>query len=62
MTHPSPSPHADHATGPRPYFTDAEWQAFRRDDVKAGGAIVGLMIGIFTIGLLLYASICVVVW
>ena len=38
-------------------FSEAEWQQFRDSDKAAGRAVVLLMGSIFTIGLLLYASI-----
>jgi hypothetical protein len=40
-------------------FTDAEWQEFRESDKRAGGAIVALMGGIFTIGLCLYTVVAI---
>jgi hypothetical protein len=44
----------------RPAFTAAERQAFQADDWHAGAAVVGLMVTIFTIGLVLYAVIAVI--
>jgi hypothetical protein len=38
-------------------FNDAEWQDFRRNDIRAGGAIVALMGCIFTIGVVLYSFV-----
>jgi hypothetical protein len=38
-------------------FTEAEWQQLQRDDIKAGGTVVGLMAGIFTLGLMLYLCV-----
>jgi hypothetical protein len=43
--------------GGQPYFSDAEWQALRQEDIHAGKAVVGLMVGIFTTGLLLYIGV-----
>jgi hypothetical protein len=43
-------------------FTDQEWQNFQKDDVVAGGMIVGLMTAIFTVGLFLYATIAFIAW
>jgi hypothetical protein len=55
--------HADHhhASDAPSLFSDAEWAQFRKSDIVAGGAIVGLMAGIFSIGLLLYSAIAVIV-
>ena len=44
-----------------PHFTDQEWKEFQDDDIHAGGAIICLMAGIFTIGLMLYMTIAVIV-
>jgi hypothetical protein len=41
-------------------FPPAEWQSFRDEDKHAGTAIVCIMLGIFSIGLILYAAICLV--
>ena len=52
----------DHAVadaGPR--FTEQEWKEFRDDDIHAGGAVICLMAGIFTIGLMLYTTIAIIV-
>jgi hypothetical protein len=43
------------------YFTDEEWNQFRKSDAGAAAAIAGLMASIFTIGLLLYTAIAIVV-
>jgi hypothetical protein len=43
-------------------FTDQEWAQLQKDDILAGGMIVGLMTGIFTIGLVLYFSIAMIAW
>ena len=54
-------PH-EHAAAPDgPHFSDKEWKEFQDDDVHAGGAIVCLMAGIFTIGLMLYTTIALIV-
>jgi hypothetical protein len=50
----------DAAHVPSP-FTEAEWQEFHAEDVHAGGAIVCLMAGILTIGMVMYATIAVIV-
>jgi len=38
-------------------FTDHQWQEFRKEDVKAGGAVVMLMLAIFSIGVILYTIV-----
>lgn len=48
--------HGDQVPGAGP-FNDAEWQDFQRNDIRAGGAIVGLMGCIFTIGVALYSCV-----
>lgn len=42
-------------------FSEADWQAFKKDDIGAGGAVIVLMAAIFSIGLFLYTIIAVVV-
>ncbi len=42
-------------------FPEAEWQAFRAEDKHAAAAIVCIMATIFTVGLLLYATIALIV-
>jgi hypothetical protein len=67
MTHDHPHTHEpghvcghEHAHGhahlhePEIPFSDTEWQALRTEDMKGAMAVVGLMVGIFTIGLVLY--------
>jgi len=44
-----------------PHFTEQEWKEFRDDDIHAGGAIICLMAGIFSIGLMLYTTIAIIV-
>ncbi len=39
-------------------FAPAEVEAFRADDRSAATAIVGLMAGIFTLGLIGYLGVC----
>jgi hypothetical protein len=39
-------------------FTPSAMEAFHADDKKAAAAIVGLMVGIFTLGLFLYLGVC----
>ena len=40
-----------------PSFTDAEWDQLRGEDYAAGKAVVILMLGIFSIGVILYACV-----
>jgi len=40
-------------------FTDHQWQDFRKEDTKAGGAVVSLMLGIFLIGIVLYSIVAI---
>jgi hypothetical protein len=61
MTHADSPEHGQPATSGQPHFTDAEWAALQADDRKAGQAVIGLMLGIFTIGLFLYLGVCLVV-
>ncbi len=44
-----------------PHFTDQEWQEFHDDDIHAGGAVVCLMASIFSLGLLLYTTVAIIV-
>jgi hypothetical protein len=44
------------------HFTAAEWEQFRGSDLAACKAVVLLMTGIFTIGLILYATIDYLIW
>jgi hypothetical protein len=55
----SPIEHAIQAGHPaagttQPYFSDAEWQTLRKEDISAATAIVILMQSIFAIGLVMY--------
>ncbi len=38
-------------------FTDEQWRDFHREDTRAGGAVVMLMLGIFIIGVVLYSIV-----
>ncbi len=65
QTMPDAPPHGeghvhDHGVPPPP-FTDKDEKEFHDEDVHAGGAVVALMGGIFTIGLLMYATIALIV-
>jgi len=48
-----------HGHGPleQTYFPEAEWRSFREADLTAAKHIVGLMVGIFITGLLLYTGV-----
>jgi hypothetical protein len=51
--------HAGHGGQPgQPYFPAAEWESFQAADRQAARNIIVLMGGIFSIGLLLYATVC----
>jgi hypothetical protein len=52
----------EHIAAPAgPLFTEAEWKEFKHDDIRAGGGVVCLMGGIFTIGAMLYTTIALIV-
>jgi hypothetical protein len=53
-------PHAPATTTALP-FSEAEWKEFHESDKGAGGAIIVLMGTIFSIGLVLYATIAIIV-
>jgi hypothetical protein len=57
MAHSDMPEHGAQAASGQTYFPDAEWQAFRREDLTAGKYIIGLMVGIFITGLLLYLGV-----
>jgi hypothetical protein len=38
-------------------FSEADWDAFRAEDFAAGKAVVVLMLGIFSIGVVLYSVV-----
>jgi len=46
-----------HGPAEQTYFPEAEWRELRETDKTAGKHIVGLMVGIFSIGLLLYIGV-----
>ena len=57
---------ADHAHGHSEvdgglHFTEEEWEAYKKDDIHAGGAVIFLMASIFGIGLMLYTTIAIIV-
>jgi hypothetical protein len=48
--------------GPVPsYFTAEEWEQLQRSDLGAGKVVVALLASIFTVGLLLYTTIAIIV-
>ena len=53
-----PANHGGHALAGQPYFSSTEWEQLQHNDRVAGGIIVCLMGGIFTIGLILYIGVC----
>ena len=57
--HVTSAPHA-HGAAPGP-FSDAELELFHKEDRYAGGLVVGLMAGIFSIGLVLYITVAIFV-
>lgn len=60
MSH--PDTHGHHAaTGDRPYFPESMWQQFQIEDIAAGKAIILLISGIFSIGLILYSIVALAV-
>lgn len=55
MSHDS---HGGHGTpGEQAYFTPVEWEQLRAEDRSGAKAISGLMVGIFTTGLILYSIV-----
>ena len=48
---------AGHAAHSLP-FTDAEWQQLQAADLAAGRAIVTLLLGVFSIGVVIYSIVC----
>ena len=59
MEHHSSQEHIQTTSSGRPIlpFEDSEVQALHAADKKAGTFVIGLMLGIFTIGLVLYSTI-----
>lgn len=42
-------------------FTEADREEFHKSDIQAGGAVIVLMTAIFSIGLILYTVVAIVV-
>jgi hypothetical protein len=55
-----PAPYAPEAVAKPPPFPEQERQGFRAEDAGAGGMIVTILLGIFSIGLLIYLWILLV--
>lgn len=56
-THDQPHGHGEHHAP----FSEQQMKEFQKDDTFAGGAVVVLMSAIFSIGLILYTAILIVV-
>lgn len=52
-------PHAAHETDLENAFTDQEWQALKKEDLRGATAVVGLMLAIFLIGVVLYSIVVI---
>lgn len=63
MTHAGSHHHDPHSAPPpaQPHFSATEWDALQADDLRAAMAVVGLMTAIFSIGLILYLGVCLVI-
>lgn len=44
-----------------PHFSDSEWTAFQADDRGSAAVIIGLMTGIFSIGVCIYSIVALTV-
>jgi hypothetical protein len=53
----SHDPQAAHQASSEPSFSPGEWQNLRAEDRSGAKAISGLMVGIFSTGLILYAIV-----
>jgi hypothetical protein len=54
--------HHDHGHGAAPAgnpFPEAEWATLQKDDRQGAATVIGLMAGIFSIGLILYLVVAV---
>jgi hypothetical protein len=47
-----------HSEAHGPYFPDAEWQSLQASDRAAARAVVGLLLGVFCTGIVLYSIVC----
>jgi hypothetical protein len=50
--------HADHLRADQ--ISDQETERLHADDLQAGRVVVGIMTGVFLVGLLLYSIICLI--
>ena len=50
--------HDSHAVSSSSAFSTNEVESFKSDDRGSATAVVALMVGIFTIGLVLYLGVC----
>jgi hypothetical protein len=55
------APHGHHGAAVSLPFGEADLAEFHKNDIQAGGAIIVLMTAIFSIGLILYSVIAIVV-
>jgi hypothetical protein len=51
------SDHVTPAATGQLHFSEEEWNVLQSEDVRGGKAVVGLMVGIFSTGLLLYIGV-----
>jgi hypothetical protein len=51
--------HVSASAAGQPYFPAAEWEELQREDLHAAKMVVGLMVSIFSIGLVLYIGVLV---
>lgn len=54
-------PHAHHEGPAKLPFSETDLAEFHQSDIRAGGAVVVLMSAIFSIGLVLYTIIAIIV-
>ncbi|MBI3407378.1 MAG: hypothetical protein HY040_03350 [Planctomycetes bacterium] len=59
MSHDHAAPHTASNADLEDSFTNPEWSEFRKADVKAGTAIVALMLSIFCTGIVLYTIVVI---
>jgi hypothetical protein len=53
--------HGHHGAAVALPFTEADREEFQKSDIQAGGAVIVLMTAIFSIGLILYTVVAIVV-
>jgi hypothetical protein len=61
MTHPETAEHGGHPAAPasQTLFPPAEWEELRQSDITGAKYIIGLMVGIFVVGLFLYTGVLI---